>query len=166
MGMGRTPSRLPYSTDSYFHPLVFLFVISWQMSKLQIWKNTNTNTIFLGTIPKCFSFLYNEAVPCDNKKWYSSSVRTWKRVGHILGKLKFLLLVEKPWERQKILCWLLINHLVPFWSSFAMWTNSSLIASSFLLNVQLVISDSSHLINLNNITPDWGGWASHFDFKC
>ena len=28
--------------------------------------------------------------------------KTWKRVGHILGKLKFLLLVEKPWEMAKI----------------------------------------------------------------
>ena len=37
------------------------------------------------------------------------SVRTWKRVGHILGKLEFLLLVEKPWEMQKILCWLVAD---------------------------------------------------------
>ena len=33
---------MPYSTGSYFHPLVFVFVscISWQISKLQIWKIT------------------------------------------------------------------------------------------------------------------------------
>ena len=40
--IGLSASRwLPYSTDSYFHPLVLEFVsISWQISKLQIWKNT------------------------------------------------------------------------------------------------------------------------------
>ena len=34
--------NMPYSTDSYFHPLVFVFVscISWLISKLQIWTNT------------------------------------------------------------------------------------------------------------------------------
>ena len=36
-----TYPRLLYSTDSHFHPLVFVFVsISWHISKLQIWKNT------------------------------------------------------------------------------------------------------------------------------
>ena len=34
---------------------------------------------------------------------------------------------------------LVVNYLVPFWSSFAMWTSSNLIASSFLRVYVLVI---------------------------
>ena len=48
------------------------------------------------------------------------SAKTWKRVGHILGKLKFLLLVEKPWDMAKITLGVSMKHLVPFWSSLAM----------------------------------------------
>ena len=41
---------------------------------------------------------------------------------------------------------LVVNYLVPFWSSFAMWTSSNLIASSFLRDYLLVKYKRNHVL--------------------
>ena len=56
-------SRLPNSTDTYFHPLVSVFVscISWQIPKLQIWKTTagksvSTVGVAVRSLTQCNAF--------------------------------------------------------------------------------------------------------------